>query len=48
MGLGFDLTVLLAVVDLALFVAWWTGLPAALRAPDDGGHGAYQRPQAVA
>jgi hypothetical protein len=48
MGLGFDLTVLLAVVDLALFVAWWTGLPAALRAPDDGGHGAYPRPQAVA
>ena len=47
MGLGFDLTVLLAVVDLALFVAWWTGLPAALRARDDGAD-AYRRPEAVA
>jgi len=48
MGLGFDLTVLLAVVDLALFAAWWMGLPAALRAGDDGGDPAYRRPQAVA
>jgi hypothetical protein len=49
MGLGFDLTVLLAVVDLALFVAWWAGLPAALRADDDdGGDAAYRRAQAVA
>jgi hypothetical protein len=48
MGLGFDLTVLLAVVNLALFVAWWAGLPAALRAPDDGGGDAYRRPRAVA
>jgi hypothetical protein len=48
MGLGFDLTVLFAVVDLALFVAWWTGLPAALRAKGDGGDGAYRRPRAVA
>jgi hypothetical protein len=44
----FDLTVLLAVVDLALFVAWWTGLPAAMRAGEDGGDAAYRRPQAVA
>jgi hypothetical protein len=48
MGLGFDLTVLLAVVDLALFAVWWTGFPAALRAGDDGGDAAYRRPQAVA
>jgi hypothetical protein len=48
MGLGFDLTVLLAVVDLGLFVAWWTGLPAALRAPEDGADAAYRRPEAVA
>ena len=48
MGLGFDLTVLLALVDLALFAAWWMGLPAALRAGDDGDGAAYQRPQAVA
>jgi len=48
MGLGFDLTVLLAVVDLALFAAWWTGFPAALRVGDDGGDAAYRRPQAVA
>jgi hypothetical protein len=48
MGLGFDLTVLLAVVDLALFAAWWMGLPAALRAGDDGDDAAYRRPEAVA
>jgi hypothetical protein len=48
MGLGFDLTVLLAVVDLALFVAWWMGLPAALRARDGGADAAYRRPEAVA
>jgi len=48
MGLGFDLTVLLALVDLALFAAWWMGLPAALRAGDGGDGAAYRRPQAVA
>jgi hypothetical protein len=48
MGLGFDLTVLLAFVDLALFAAWWMGFPAALRAGDDGDGAAYRRPQAVA
>jgi len=48
MGLGFDLTVLLALVDLALFAAWWMGLPAALRAGDAGDGAAYRRPQAVA
>jgi hypothetical protein len=48
MGLGFDLTVLLALVNLALFAAWWTGLPAALRARDDGGDALYRGPQAVA
>jgi hypothetical protein len=47
MGLGFDLTVLLAVVNLALFVAWWAGLPAALRAGGEGGETAYRRAQAV-
>jgi hypothetical protein len=35
-------------VNLALFVAWWAGLPAALRAGGDGGEAAYRRPQAVA
>jgi hypothetical protein len=48
MGLGFDLTVLLAFVNLVLFAAWWMGLRAALRAPDDGSDAAYRRPQAVA
>jgi hypothetical protein len=48
MGLGFDLTVLLAVVNLGLFVAWWAGLPAAMRAAEDGDDAAYRRPQAVA
>jgi hypothetical protein len=48
MGLGFDLTVLLAFVDLGLFAAWWMGLPAALRAGDDGDGAAYRGPQAVA
>jgi hypothetical protein len=48
MGLGFDLTVLLAFVDLGLFAAWWLGLPAALRAGDEGEGAAYRRPQAVA
>jgi hypothetical protein len=48
MGLGFDLTVLLALVDLALFAAWWMGFPAALRAGDGGDGAAYRRPQPVA
>jgi len=48
MGLGFDLTVLLAAVNLALFAAWWMGLRAALEAGDDGGDDAYRRPRAVA
>ncbi len=48
MGLGFDLTVALAVVNLGLLVAWWTGLPAALRTPMDAPDPAYRRPQAVA
>jgi len=48
MGLGFDLTVLLAAVNLALFAAWWMGLRAALEAGDDGSDAAYRRPQAVA
>ena len=47
MGLGFDLTVLLAVLNLALFVAWWTGLPAAMRTRKTAPI-AYRRPQAVA
>jgi hypothetical protein len=48
MGLGFDLTVLLALVDLALFAVWWMGLPAALRAGDGGDGAAYRRSQPVA
>jgi hypothetical protein len=44
MGLGFDLTVLLAVVDLVLFAAWWTGLREAFEAGD----AAYRGPQPVA
>jgi len=48
MGLGFDLTLLLAVADLALFAAWWMGFPAALRAGYDGGDAAYRHPEAVA
>lgn len=48
MGLGFDLTLLLAVLNLGLLVAWWTGLPAAMRTPAEGPDPAYQRPQAVA
>jgi hypothetical protein len=35
-------------VNLVLFAAWWRGLRAALRAPDDGSDAAYRRPQAVA
>ena len=48
MALGFDLTALLAVANLALLVAWWTGLPAALRAPEDGADPTYQPSRAVA
>jgi hypothetical protein len=48
MGLGFDLTVLLAVLNLALLVAWWTGLPAAMRTPADGADPAYRRALPVA
>ena len=48
MGLGFDLTVLLAAVNLALFGAWWMGLRAVLETGDQGSDAAYRRPQAVA
>ena len=44
MGLGFDLTVLLALVNLALFAAWWTGLRNAFEAGD----AVYRGPQPVA
>jgi hypothetical protein len=48
MGLGFDLTVLLALVNLGLLVAWWVGLPSALRAAGGGPEPSYRRTQAVA
>jgi hypothetical protein len=56
MGLGFDLTLVLAVVNLALLAAWCTGLPFALAATDevsddasdDASDAAYRRAQPVA
>ena len=48
MGLGFDLTAVLAIVNLALFAAWWMGLPSAMRAPMAGGDTAYRGSRPVA
>ena len=48
MGLGFDLTLLLALANLALFAAWCAGLRRVLDAPDDGPGAAYRPPEAVA
>lgn len=47
MGLGFDLTLVLAVVNLALLAVWWRGLPSALAA-DEAPAAAYRRSQPVA
>jgi hypothetical protein len=48
MGLGFDLTALLAAVNLVLLAAWWTGLAKAMAAPRDAPDAAYRAPQGVA
>jgi hypothetical protein len=47
MGLGFDLTLLLALANLALFAAWCVGLRRVLDAPERSG-AAYRPPEAVA
>ena len=47
MGLGFDLTALLAVLNLGLFTAWCIGLRDVMAAPADP-DAAYRRPQPVA
>jgi len=45
MGLGFDITLVLAVANLVLLAAWWAGLSRMMRAPGDG---PYRPPEAVA
>jgi hypothetical protein len=48
MGLGLDLTLVLAVANLALLAAWLPGLGSAWNTPEDAPDGAYPRPEAVA